>query len=271
MPDVTDAPCGATGRPAHEIREPETMAKETSRERREKVAAMQAKQKAAERRRLLTLVAACVAIVALIGGAVAYAIISEQNEKNAALDAVSGDAAAASCDPVTTDPATDNGNHIGPGTDKPDQLRVEYATVPPSSGPHFAAPQVDQRRVYTVADAPPMETLVHNLEHGYTVLWYDPSLEKEQADTFAALAERVNALPEAGNKFLISPWNPDYGTFPEGKKYALSHWSADVNMETGEITNQRGNRQLCGGLSVGVVEDFVKAHPWSQSPEPGAM
>ena len=246
------------------------MARETTRDRRERVAEMQAAQKRAERRRLFVVIGACVAVVAIIGAAVAWAIIGEQNKKNEALANINGDIAAASCDAVTTDPASGSSDHVGPGTPQADVTRIQYATVPPSSGKHFVTPAVDSRRVYTVADAPRIETLVHNLEHGYTILWYDRSVEKEQAAAFQALATKVNAMKESANKFLISPWDPSYGAFPAGKKYALSHWAADVNQGTGSIANQKGHRQLCGGLNTTVVEDFVKNHPWSSAPEPGA-
>ncbi|EWT00204.1 hypothetical protein N865_17585 [Intrasporangium oryzae NRRL B-24470] len=246
------------------------MARETSRDRREKVAAMQAKQKAAERRRLFVVIGACVAVIAIIAAAVTWAIVGEQNKKNQALDAISGDVAAAACDPITNDPASGSSDHVGPGTNKPDVLRIKYSTVPPSSGQHFATPALDKRRVYTVGDAPAIENLVHNLEHGYTILWYDPSLATTQAASFEALSTKINAMKESAGKFIISPWDPSYGAFPAGKKYALSHWGADVNLQTGVIKNQMGHRQLCGGLNTTVVEDFVKKFPWSAAPEPGA-
>ncbi|CAN7455027.1 DUF3105 domain-containing protein [Terrabacter sp. LjRoot27] len=246
------------------------MARETSRDRRERVAEMQAAQKRAERRRLLVVIGACVAVIAIIGAAVAWAIIGEQNKKDEALQNISGDVAAASCDPITNDPASGSSDHVGPGTNQADVTKIEYSTVPPSSGKHFAVPAVDGRRVYTVADAPQIETLVHNLEHGYTILWYDRSVEKEQAAAFEALSTKVNAMKESANKFLISPWDPAYGALPAGKKYALSHWSADVDQASGKVSNQMGHRQLCGGLNTTVVEDFVKKHPWSSAPEPGA-
>ena len=244
--------------------------KDTNRDRRAKVAAMQAQQKAAERRRLWTVIGAIAVVVLLIGGAVTWAVLGEQKKEQAALGSLAADAQAASCDPVTTDKAEDSGQHIGPGTNEPSTTKVEYTTVPPSSRAHLASPALADRRVYTTADAPPIEALVHNLEHGYTILWYDRSVEKEQATAFEALAKKINAMSESAGKFVISPWDPAYGELPEGKKYALSHWSADVNMETRQITNARGNRQLCGGLSASVVEDFVKKHPWSSAPEPGA-
>ena len=43
------------------------MARETSRDRRERVAEMQAAQKRAERRRLFVVIGACVAVIAIIG------------------------------------------------------------------------------------------------------------------------------------------------------------------------------------------------------------
>ncbi|MEW1955083.1 DUF3105 domain-containing protein [Terrabacter sp. NPDC080008] len=246
------------------------MPRETTRDRRERVAAMQAAQKRSERRRLLVVVGACVAVIAIIAAAVTWAVVGEQSKKDQALAAISGDAGAASCDPITNDPAEGSGDHVGPGTNQPGVTKVQYSTVPPSSGKHFAVPAVDSRRVYTVADVPAVETLVHNLEHGYTILWYDRSLEKEQASAFQALATKVNAMKESANKFLVVPWNPAYGAFPAGKKYALSHWAADVDPSTGQVRQQMGHRQLCGGLSTTVVEDFVKKFPWSSAPEPGA-
>lgn len=246
------------------------MARETSRDRRAKVAEMQAQQKKAERRRLMTIVGACLAVVVIIAGAVGFAVVSERNKDSEALQALSGDASAASCDPVTTDPASGSSDHVGPGTNQADVTRVDYTTVPPSSGKHFASPALDGRRVYTSSDAPAMENLVHNLEHGYTILWYDKSVESADAAKFDALQKQINALPDAGNKFIISPWDTSYGALPEGKKYALSHWSAKYDTSTGAVSDQAGHRQLCGGLSATVVEQFVKAHPWSSSPEPNA-
>ena len=190
------------------------MARETSRDRRERVAEMQAAQKRAERRRLFVVIGACVAVVAIIAAAVAWAIIGEQNKKNEALANINGDIAAASCDAVTNDPASGSSDHVGPGTNQAGVTKIQYSTVPPSSGKHFVVPAVDSRRVYTVADAPRIETLVHNLEHGYTILWYDRSVEKEQAGAFQALATKVNAMKESANKFLISPWDPSYGALP---------------------------------------------------------
>ncbi|NUS41768.1 MAG: hypothetical protein HOP97_09110, partial [Terrabacter sp.] len=108
------------------------MARETSRDRRERVAQMQAAQKRAERRRLFVVIGACVAVIAIIGGAVAWAIIGEQNKKSEALQSISGDIAAAACDPVTDDAASGSSDHVGPGTNQANVTKIKYSTVPPS-------------------------------------------------------------------------------------------------------------------------------------------
>ncbi len=246
------------------------MARESTRARRERLAEMQARQKAAERRRLVALVLASAFVALAIAGGVAWAIVNDRNQRQAALDRASGTAASAGCDPVITDPASGGSDHFGPGSNKPDQTKATYPTIPPSSGPHLSTPALSERRVYTTADAPSVESLVHNLEHGYTILWYDPSVEKSEAATFDALAKQVNAMPEAANKFIITPWDTSRGAFPAGKKYALTHWFAKVDQATGKISDQAGKRQLCSGLSAAAVESFVKANPWSAAPEPGA-
>jgi len=62
-----------------------------------------------------------------------------------------------------------------------------YNTNPPTSGPH-AAPV--RTRFYD--EAPPDENLVHNLEHGYVILWYNcDSLEEAECQDFKAQIKDV--------------------------------------------------------------------------------
>lgn len=57
----------------------------------------------------------------------------------------------------------------------PDTQAVTYPTNPPVGGPHWAAPA--QWGAYP-ADPPPDERLVHNMEHGGVIIWFDPTLIK---------------------------------------------------------------------------------------------
>ena len=242
------------------------MVRESVQDRKARIAKMQAQQKAAERRRLMLVVGACGAVLALIIGSVGWVIYDQKRQTDAAIAAVDIPAASAKCDAVTNDPAEGNQEHVGPGTNKPDMLRVDYKTIPPSSGSHFVSPVLAERRVYSVADAPALESLVHNLEHGYTVLWYDPSA-KVSTKSYEILAQRIGERGDVRGKFIVAPWDTSRGKFPAGKLFALSHWSADGN-NPADTAKQAGHRQLCGGLSLEVVEKFVKDHPYSASPEP---
>jgi hypothetical protein len=114
-----------------------------------------------------------------------------------------------------------------------------------------------------------METLVHNLEHGYTILWYDVKAGEARKAQLQQLATIVNKLDPSAGKFLVSAWDPAYGQFPAGKKFALSHWSATVGAD-GKVSAQAGHRQLCGDLSGDVVKSFVERFPRTSSPEPDA-
>lgn len=49
------------------------------------------------------------------------------------------------------------------------QPHEAYNSNPPTSGPHYAEPA----KGGFYEEAPPDEQLVHNLEHGYVILWYN--------------------------------------------------------------------------------------------------
>jgi hypothetical protein len=243
-------------------------AKKADQDRKAKLAEMQRQAKAAERRRTLVVVGAALAVVVVIAGAVTFAIVRDDARvPSGSLASLGVTTAEASCDPITNDPAEGGGAHVGPGTDKPAETTVKYATVPPSSGEHFVSPEYPARQFYTASDRPRMENLVHNLEHGYTVLWYDDTATTEQVSQLKAISREANDSADAKSKFIVSAWDTAYGDFPAGKHFALSHWSADPN----DLKKQTGHRQLCGKVSGAVVASFIKAHPASEAPEPGAQ
>jgi hypothetical protein len=245
------------------------VAKKTAdRDRKAKIAEMQRQAKAAERRRTLLIVGTAVAVVAIIAGAVGYAIVRDPNRvPGGELTALGVSASAAACDPVTNDKASGGSVHVGPGTDQPNVTKVKYSTVPPTSGQHFASPEYPNRKFYTAKDRPKMETLVHNLEHGYTILWYDATTTDKQQATLRAVSDKANSSDAASQKFIVSAWDPAYGTFPAGKHFALSHWAADPQ----DLSKQAGHRQLCGDVSGDVVQKFITQFPHTMAPEPNAQ
>ena len=229
--------------------------KRASQDRKARLAEIQNEQKAKERKVKVGIAAASAVLLAGLGGVVFYAI---NDAKAQQLPNLGVSVASASCDPATTDEGGGTGEHVGPGTDQPDLTSVDYTTVPPSHGPHFVQWDVSGRNFYTADDRPALETLVHNLEHGYTVLWYDGA-KVTDTSLLKDVADRGNKLPESSGKFKVVEWDADRGAFPADKPYALVHWAKDA-----------GHRQLCGDLSGQAVVDFVKKFPASDTQEPGA-
>ncbi len=76
---------------------------------------------------------------------------------------------------------------------------IQYNSNPPTSGPHFA----DWHTEWTFyEEEQPMGGLIHNMEHGGIVLFYDPSISDEQKqllsdyvdDTFKIIASPYERL-----------------------------------------------------------------------------
>jgi Protein of unknown function (DUF3105) len=227
-------------------------------DRKARVEEMRRQQKAQERRKnILFIGIASVVALIIVAAAATPAILGWLNDPaREEASSFGASAAAASCDAVISEEASGVGTHVGPGTDSPDTTRVEYATVPPTFGQHYAIPAPFSRKFYTADDRPPMEQLVHNLEHGYTVVWYDDTIGGDQLDALRDLSDNISSQ-EGSEKFIVSAWDASYGDFPEGKHVALSHWGAE-----------QGHRQLCGQVSGEVIEDFVQTYPSTDSPEP---
>lgn len=93
-------------------------------------------------------------------------------------------------------------------TSNPDE-RVSYPTNPPTSGRHFDAPAPDGPYL----EAPPDEQLVHSLEHGRVVLWFDPSLPPDARAGLRALFEedslQLLLVPRKRMPYAVaaSAWN----------------------------------------------------------------
>jgi len=241
--------------------------KQVSQDRKARIAEMQRQEKARASRVRLQIIAGCGALLLAIGAAITYAVFDAQKQRpDVTITAIGVPAAAASCDLPTTDKAGGNGKHVDPRSTP----KVRYDTVPPSTGSHFAEPAVSDRKFFTVADRPQMEVLVHNLEHGYTVLWYDPSTSDTKKGELEELAKVANKLDAASGKFIVSAWDSSYGELPAGKKFALSHWSATFGADKTSLASQAGHRQLCGDLSGEIVKAFVQKFPRTSAPEPGA-
>ncbi len=94
-----------------------------------------------------------------------------------------------------------------PGHVQPGESHEPYNSDPPTSGPHYA--QAARAGFYT--EAPPDELLVHNLEHGYVIIWYNCSnltpeaCEQLQADIEAAMQKAGDSPVTHTPKLIAVP------------------------------------------------------------------
>jgi hypothetical protein len=237
-------------------------------ERRARIEQIERERKAAERKRTF-LFSGVIGLVALVIIGVTGWSLWTETQREGAIDEASFaefgvSEAAAGCDPVQKSPASGGADHINP----PQQIRYDQA--PPSSGPHYPEWAGFDRKFYTAEDRPPVETLVHNLEHGYNILWYDETIADDpqalrQIEDVATKFEGSERDP--ANAFIAAPWTAaDGGQFPQGKHVALTHWYADPVTGQGE----QGITRYCEQMSGAVVADFMAEWTQSEAREGGA-
>jgi len=228
--------------------------------RRDRLASFEAARKAEQRRRTLGMLVICGVLALALLAYPVYLFVEDQRSRNATAADFGTDLAGAACDPVQQNPATGNQQHVAEGTP------VTYDRLPPDSGPHYATPAPFTKHFYTAADRPAVETLVHNLEHGYTVAWYRQDAPEDQVKALRDIAKTFAGDDvDLANKFIAAPWTGE--GFPEGKNVVLTHWYADPSAPA-DTSKQQGIRQACGAVSGAAITDFMAKYPAADSPEP---
>ncbi len=207
-------------------------------------------------RGLIILGVSAVVFVALIGAAlIPYLNRDEPEPKSGGTVGVTS--AQAGCGGVERSEATGGGEHLAEGAE------LEYPDGPPASGAHWGnflyGPQI--RNFYTPDDRPPVEQLVHSLEHGHTLIWYDETIAPG-TQAYADLKAYSSAL-SAEDYLMMAPWNTaDGAPMPEGKHLALTHWTGPKD--------QHAIRQFCAAPSGEAFDAFRKEFTPMDAPEPGA-
>ena len=127
----------------------------------------------------------------------------------------------------------------------------QYSTDPPTSGPHYAS-QLDAG-FYDESDVEnigpyPAGYIVHSLEHGYVVFWYNCSLLNEQLCDELKV-DIQNVMVEADNfKVIAFPWE-----------------TIDVPL----VMTSWGRIQKFEDFDTELANQFVKSNR-NKSPEPHA-
>jgi len=215
-----------------------------------------------------TRLAVAVSVAAVIVGLAGWAWQQDRDGDGLADAAVDGARAAGDpgCGAVLREPAGDAGNHI-------DDEPIGYGAAPPSFGDHRSRWEVRALTYYDVENRPEAPVLVHNLEHGYNILWYDQTVVddsaalahvREIADDYATLGRSR----DPGTAFIAAPWTDEDGSaFPGGMHYALTHWYADPTDRTGSRDDELGLTRYCAGISAEVVQQWMVDHPLKDAPE----
>ena len=133
-------------------------------------------------------------------------------------------ASAAGCTGVTTVRTYPNNldrTHIGAAEAPQPPPLSSYPSRPPASGPHLSSTQPSG--VYP--EPPDVYAVMHSLEHGAAVIWYDPKAERNpQLQTI----KDFYGDPANGDHIIVAPYNyPDQGQagrLPEGKQMVLTAW-----------------------------------------------
>ena len=137
---------------------------------------------------------------------------------------------------------------------------VDYAadgnSNPPAGGPHWSSGSCGARP----GNAPPFcgpapwgifrepwvpATLVHNMEHGGVIFWYDT----QNSALITELEDLVRSKAEDGDLLVMAPY-PEM----EDETIALTSWARIDKFPVGEYTKER-------------VEDFLDAHAFRFNPE----
>lgn len=102
-----------------------------------------------------------------------------------------------------------------------------YSSLPAASGPHWNTPAAWG----AYATAQNESQLIHNLEHGGIVIWYDPAiLDDAQVQELETYVNGQVASGISGRyKFIVSPWG---GSEPLGGAVAAVAWRHSTMLDS---------------------------------------
>ena len=191
-------------------------------------------RKKAHRRRNLT----TTAVALLVAGGVVAAIIAQKGAKQAELQNYGAAESAANCGDVE-EQEIQGADHIDVGAP-----HEPYTTNPPTSGPHYNSAGVGPVRpgFYEDPSEAPPEGVVHNLEHGFIVIYYNPEAPAEVIDD-VELAVEDEPLATVATPF--------------------SGLEGDSNL----VIAAWGTSQSCEQVSQAVIEEFRTAYQGIAGPE----
>jgi hypothetical protein len=246
-----------------------TKAERKERARREREALQQ--RLAAKRRR--TRMGVGVLAGALAIGAFAFLVSPDRGgipDPEALLERAATSAEAAGCGEVQVTPAFEPADqdraHVDPAVGPP--LSV-YPTTPPASGPHATIPPGPlPAGVYETLPTADLYRAIHSLEHGASIVWYDPSAPAERISRLQTFYDRRLQDASVGqDRVIVAPYDfpgDPAGLLPGGTQMALVAWH---------------RLRTCERVDLAVAYDFTSQYSFptssdrryrGEAPEPGA-
>ena len=216
-------------------------------DRRRKLDELKKKQRSSEKRG--TVIAILLAVL-LGGGLIAGAVLTKKSDKGTqTVDDVSTigvSAELAGCGEVASvDEKKVSAQHVNG--------QVAYPN-PPSAGDHNGQTAPANIRFYARDNAKAPENLVHNLEHGYVVVWYDDDLPQTEVDELQSIAASIS---DKHRKFIVAPWTR--GKFEGNANVGVTAWA---------------RTQLCEKVSGAAIKQFAEEYDYrgdkSVAPEKNA-
>jgi hypothetical protein len=179
-------------------------------DRQKRIDDIKRKQKRADARQGMVIIAVAVTIALGIVGAGFWFSIGKTWVHRATISAESlSDLGSGPevCGEVELSPQEGN-QHLDQG------VQARYTVAPPATGDHWnvarIAPAPIAKRFYSERDRPELEALVHNSEHGYTMLWYDDTVSNRDVAVIQTMADFLSASDTNFRyKFKAVPWTEE--------------------------------------------------------------
>lgn len=251
------------GRPDEARRLTKAERKEQARREREE---LQRRMASRRRARTVGLAVGVVVIAAIVFAATVLPSGSDLPEPDRLLQQAAAAADRAGCGEVTTTPPfaseADDRTHIGDGGGPP---LSSYPTTPPASGPHADTPF--SAGVYDSMAVDELYRSIHSLEHGATVIWYDPAAPAQRVARLIAFYDRrVQDAAVGQDRVIVAPYDfpgDAAGILPDGTQMAMVAWH---------------RLRTCASVDLAVAFDFASQYSFpttadreyaGEAPEPG--
>jgi uncharacterized protein DUF3105 len=253
------------GRPDQGRRLTKAERKEQARREREE---LQRRLASKRRARTLSIAAGAVVVAAIVFATTLLPAGNDLPSPSQLFQRAAGAADAAGCGDVTTtppfDPPDQDRTHIGGGNIAGPPLSA-YPTTPPASGPHADVPL--PAGVYDSLTLSDLYRSIHSLEHGATVVWYDPAAPADEVAPLIEFYDRRLQDAEVGqDRVIVAPYDfpgDAAGILPDGTQMALVAWH---------------RLRTCGSVDLAVAFDFTSQYSFpttsdreyrGEAPEPG--